>query len=357
MRHDDDIAAVVRAYSFILIDPRTGQDIAVQSGGFFAGSVPYADIRMEHHDPLTTDSLLLWTQDEPVQNQELTAIYGPTAVGLEDTNLTNHPQLVTQIAGTGTGAAVTTAALGSGRAQNAADPTAIVEATSAGPTTGAAVDLQASNVGGFTAHVHVAATNVAEQVQAVATGPGGTAQLFLGAGATLADSAALLAAAGTVQLSATSGNVVLQPAGRVLLGARPVLLMVEHSYVQCTSNTFLATYPTYSLINGVAAQFNLLIGDVVHVFATIDVEQSSAGPTSAFAMSLQVNGVQFGSEVVSNATAAINTDVTMSNQWEYTAPATGNYLFRMAAATISGGVTLFARSPHSSQLTAAYAPR
>lgn len=81
----DDLAALVRALSFQLVDATSGQVVAELTGGPIStpggGSYPGDRLVMHHLDASTPDSELQWTTGTDAADEKFTAMRGPTAVG------------------------------------------------------------------------------------------------------------------------------------------------------------------------------------------------------------------------------------------------------------------------------------
>lgn len=145
MTPTDDVAAIVRAFSFELDDPATGLPVAVQgTGTAIPGSGGGSAIAFLHHDPLTSDSGIVWSvAPHPGAFVEVLAVEGPTNVALETVDNVNTPRL--QLTHT-TDAPdeINDARLVSGHARSGGDSDAYFSVTSAGDDAGVIAHAQGS---------------------------------------------------------------------------------------------------------------------------------------------------------------------------------------------------------------------
>lgn len=328
MRPDsDDLAAIVQAYEFSLLDPVSGQEVG-ELGNTTIGSSPAAQLALRHLDSQQGDSALAWTQN-PVVGIESTRLSGPVPVG--HTQASAAGLLLNGQGSTATG----TLSAGIG-------PTARTVTVSDGTPGGITLsdnpngNYLLTDAAGLDAADHMRAGNDTHGVLRLGAGTGVGLERgdYTGPGGTWATQARMRVD--------PSNNVVLEPgtASRVTLRGSPVLLLNGYASVALPGSAG----PGWRSFLGMNITANCEDGDLIEFQMNIRVICLAAA--GAFLGELQVYG-PFGNVILGQRLVAanwvLNQDNTLSVTWQYTAAlGTGFYTFATVGGATGGAWTMVA---------------
>lgn len=309
MRGDDDLAAIVRAYAFALVDVNTGQVV----GQLAPGTDPTTGVagwELEMMHPFALSSFLFWTRDTtPLPVQESMILSGPTGGATQSNRL--------RLGYTNTGASVS---VGGG--------------------------LDVNNGAGQSASVSTSASAaVGGQVYMVAVGALGTSEIRMLDNA-IGFTAPFVDTTAATRASMAAPDVQLNPSTRISLNGRQCYVTVFDVVDGATANT-VAPAAGVAIVTGISIALNLLIGDICRVTWFVDADVSVAAAGQACVAQPLVNGAVFGG----NRSAIMSMEgvdrATVGNQDVYTVPADGLYTFTLSWGKNGAAGTATARATHT----------